>query len=173
MRKNRPSFKMPTRKIDKKYSKVDLPKAATFVSHDTPELKLLLRHTQTEKITEGENTRYERVPESTLWVQFRGGRLVVDNGNVLAMLLNHKKLGASSKGFNIDPSDPTGLWREMGLVEIKQIPTAVAYKVDMKGDLSKMTIAAVKKAGATLDKRLTTKDEKGKTPELEPIQVGM
>lgn len=173
MHKGRPSFKMPTRTIDKKYSVVDLPKAATFISNDALELKLLLRQTQTKEVREGENTRIERIPESTLWVQFRGGRLVVENGNVLAMLLNHKKLGASSKGFNIDPSDPTGLWREMGLIEIKQIATTVAYGKDMKGDLSRLTIAAVKKAGTTLDKRLTTEDAKGKVPELEELQVGI
>lgn len=98
----------------------DLPKWAVFQS-DFADHRLFLSPTQSQYNRNTEKD--ERVPGTGVRLKATGGSLVVKNKKLLQLLMASS---AYKRGIvRIDFSDPTGFWRDVGMVEVKTIQVAV------------------------------------------------
>lgn len=102
------------------YLKKDMPVAAVFESFKKAPLIHLIpfRHEH------GINGETRRIDGSGLRVQFRYYGVQIWNSKILEMMLDPQRgLLNNDLGYRIDPLDPTGFWRQNGLIEIEMIPT--------------------------------------------------
>lgn len=96
-------------------SKEDLPIAATFESVYTA-LELILVNARHEKIGDD---HFEKVEGSDLKIKFKGGKFLTRNKNVMEMVMAS---AAYPREVYPDPQDPTGFWRQLGMVEVISVP---------------------------------------------------
>lgn len=110
--------------IPKEYQKNDLPVAATFISNYAQH-EVCLVPSQGKK---DENTGvYEKVEGIGLKIRFHGFRIQITNKKMMQLLMetNDYRRGI----IRPDPEDPTGFWRQTGLVEIVPLPVAFEGKM--------------------------------------------
>lgn len=105
-------------------AKKNLPVAATFIC-ESRGLKLFLIPMK-EFYNEG-TKMHERIDDSGYFVKFRGGCLVVEEKGVLDLLMDCADY-VNGK-VRINPEDPTGFWRQAGLLQTKIITVVAADKM--------------------------------------------
>ena len=103
----------------KKYKENDLPVAATFISA-VKKFRVVLLNA---KSTVGEDNVVRKTDDTGLIAEFEDHRLIVQNQEVVDMLLNHRNYEATRYGFTVDPCDPTGFWRALGVIKEKVVIT--------------------------------------------------
>lgn len=109
-------------KLPAQYAEQDMPFEASFVcSKKTPFLKVRLI-SLTEAINPVNGVR-EPVIGSGVEVRFSKSMYRTKNSRLFKLMLESKAFRRPRHGFDIDPHDPSGLWRAMGFVKEKQVVT--------------------------------------------------
>lgn len=104
---------------DPKYKEDNLPVAAAFAA-TVKNFTIVLISAES---TVGPNNEVRRTEGTGLTVKFEDHQLIVNNQAVVSMLLNHRHYEATRYGFTVNPLDPTGFWRALGMVKEKVIIT--------------------------------------------------
>lgn len=126
-------------RIPEKLQKENLPIAATFISEESTGLQVGLQASQS---TQDPYTGiHERVEGSGINVKFRSGRLIVKNKELLQMLMNSESYNRGM--FRIDDEDPTGFWRQTGVLEVATVKIPVLDKATHP-DFGKVDLKALK-----------------------------
>ena len=100
----------------------DLPIAATFIS-DSLGKEVWCKNKQFENIVRDGISKSVYKVGTGLRLKFRGGHLTVTNSEVLvSLMVSHAyKCG----DVRPDPEDPTGFWRQQGVVEFESKPVLI------------------------------------------------
>jgi hypothetical protein len=148
---------------DPKFTKSDLKKAATFISTpDAQYLKVVIKPMESKADPTGK--REVSVPDSSVRVEFKSCRFRTFSSAIMMAMLKHRAFGKSTKGFSIDPKDPTGLWRELDVIKVKEVKTVVSVPTPGSEDLENLSRQKVCAAAAKLDKKTSEVDEKTGAP---------
>lgn len=98
----------------------DLPVAAVFTSY--PLVSPVIQLIATDGRKNEQNGKWERVPGTGCRLVFRDFRKAIQNKKLLELLMSND---AYANGFiRPDPEDPTGFWRQMGVIKVKVVETA-------------------------------------------------
>lgn len=123
-----PASKENMEHIPKKYEKADLPKAACFESEDIGlQIDLIPSQSRRDPVT-GVEEKIES-PDFPLRLKLKGGKLQVTNTDVLKLVMDCPAY--KSGQLRIDREDPTGFWRDTGMVEFETKPIFVATKTQV------------------------------------------
>lgn len=100
--------------IPEKYQKTNLSKPATFESKAIGlEIKLLPR----EEMFNEETKKYQLRRGTGVAIRFKGHKFSTQNKDLLKLLMEDS---AYDRGlYGIDPEDPTGFWRDQGMVHFE------------------------------------------------------
>jgi hypothetical protein len=99
-------------------TKKDLPVAAVFTSH--PSVGRVIMLIKQEERQRGD--QFERVEGTGCKLIFRGYKLAVQNEKLLELVMasDYYQRGV----IRPDPEDPTGFWRQLGMVQVQTIQVA-------------------------------------------------
>jgi hypothetical protein len=78
----------------------------------------------------------ERVPGTGLTIVFDGGKRLIDNAEVFEHLMNNAVF--RNGRVRIDPEDPTGFWREAGVLKPEMKEVAVRAVVTRAPEFDKI-----------------------------------
>lgn len=118
-----PSSKEIMEHIPEKYKKADLPKGACFESEDIGlQIDLIPSQSRRDPVT-GVEEKIES-PDFPLRLKLKGGKLQVVNKAVLKLVMECPAYQCGQ--LRIDREDPTGFWRDTGMVEFEVKPQYVA-----------------------------------------------
>lgn len=105
-------------------TKVDMPVAATFIAQ---EIGLELWLVAKRGVLNPATGMWDEEPGTALRVKFKGGHLPVENKRLLQILLSTEAY--DNGNFRPDPEDPTGFWRQLGMLETREVVTVVPESV--------------------------------------------
>lgn len=114
----------------------DMPRVASFESNDMG-FEITLIPSDTEK---DEHTGFwSKKPHTGCTVKFKGGKLIVQNKKLFELVMSSSAY--TNNKIRVDPEDPTGFWREAGILKVENRPTLVA---DRPANPKSVNLAAIK-----------------------------
>lgn len=116
--------RIPKRLLDKRGDIIaDMPIAASFITNEKGSHTITLQ--SAEHITKP-NGADERVPGTGLTLRILGGKRMIDNSEIFKELMTSRVF--QDGRVRLDPEDPTGFWREAGVlkgsVETREVITS-------------------------------------------------
>lgn len=109
-------------------TKVDMKCGATFIAE---EIGLELWLVAKRGVLNPASGMWDDEPGTALRVKFKGGHLLVENKRLLEIVM--KTEAYANGNFRIDPEDPTGIWRQLGMLETREVVTVVPESVQAPG----------------------------------------
>jgi hypothetical protein len=115
---------MIQKEVKMELRKVDLPRPFTFESNYIS-LEVFLQPAS--EYFDASAQKFVKVPDSEVRIRFKGTKWNTQNSQMLKMVMESNEF---TRGIiTIDKEDPTGVWRELGYLKVKQVP--VVSGVDM------------------------------------------
>lgn len=119
---------------------VDMPRAASF-EHDDMGHECTLIASDADQ--DGHTGFWLKKPHTGCTVKFKGGKLLVQNKKLFELVMSSSAY-ANNK-IRVDPEDPTGFWREAGVIKVVQRPYLVADRPPNPTTVDVMSVKAIAK----------------------------
>lgn len=166
------------RKMPEKYMVEDMEVAATFRStEDSPHLKLVL--IPISEFYDESMKQWVRKQDSGVRQVFKACLLRIKNKAIFDLLIKSTAFRQTSRGFDIDPTDPTGFWRNLKIngkpvIEVRPVPTT--EKIMDKAEFDAIKPADITKAISSVSAATSVETEiegpGGKvTKEKHPVDI--